>query len=140
MKEDFMKKGLKSKKLTAVLLSIGLALSVSGCQTEAKKDDFFEAVNGALLSDWEIASDESYVSWISKMQDRTNEQMASVLQMAAWKKVSPLKKSSPKQLRALLASSADGFTASNISRKRRLRMYRRLLTKSLKPLTTGFLI
>ena len=135
-----MKKGLKSKKLTAVLLSIGLALSVSGCQTEAKKDDFFEAVNGALLSDWEIASDESYVSWISKMQDRTNEQMASVLQMAAWKKASPLKKSSLKQSRAPLASSADGFTVNNISRKKPSRTYRRLPGKSSKPLTAGFLI
>ena len=134
-----MKKGLKSKKLTAVLLSIGLALSVSGCQTEAKKDDFFEAVNGALLSDWEIASDESYVSWISKMQDRTNEQMASVLQMVAWKKASPLKKPSPTRFRALLASSADGFTANNISRRKPLRTYRQLLTRSLKPLTAGFL-
>ena len=51
----------------------------------SKKDDYFEAVNGALLSDWEIAADESYVSQISKMQDRTNEQMASVLQTAAKK-------------------------------------------------------
>lgn len=101
-----MRKKIKTKKLAAVLLSIGLALSVSGCQTETKKDDFFEAVNGALLSDWEIASDESSVSWISKLEDRTSEQMASILQMAVEKEASE-KGSDENNIRALYLTGMD---------------------------------
>ena len=72
----------------------------------SKKDDFFEAVNGALLSDWEIAADESYVSQISKMQDRTNEQMASVLQTAAKNEASE-KGSDENNIRALYLTGMD---------------------------------
>lgn len=72
----------------------------------SKKDDYFEAVNGALLSDWEIAADESYVSQISKMQDRTNEQMASVLQTAAKNEASE-KGSDENNIRALYLTGMD---------------------------------
>lgn len=45
----------------------------------SEKDDFFEAVNGETLSQWEIEEDESSKSWFSILEDNTREQIAGII-------------------------------------------------------------
>lgn len=47
------------------------------------KDDFYEAVNHELLSQWEIPEDQASVSWFDKLDDQITEQIDQIIKTAA---------------------------------------------------------
>ena len=45
----------------------------------SRKDDFYQAVNGALLDQWEIAADESSKSWTTLLDDESRERIDAII-------------------------------------------------------------
>ena len=72
----------------------------------SKKDDYFEAVNGELLAGWEIAPDQSSVSWFNQLDDENTERMTSIIQAVA-DDTSSEKGSDENNIRALYLTGMD---------------------------------
>lgn len=79
---------------------------IGQADTPSKKDDFYEAINGGLLSQWTIAPDESSTSWFSKLEDENNERIKEIITSAS-ENSSSEKGSDENNIRALYLTGMD---------------------------------